>query len=168
MRCDLQIFSGCVCHLEQLHAQSPFLFRIVFGIIISFLTRVMSVSKSFFFVSRAYERFGAKRSSSGAFGFDDVLEVFLTTPLNHQAFFANFDYDWDLQLPSRTTTTTGTWLRPRLCFFQSRAGVTCLTAIVVAIGTRLFPKQSRCYLPDSNGDPRAGQSSLVMIRRKLE
>ena len=30
--CNLQIFSGCVCHLEQLHAQSPFLFSIVFGI----------------------------------------------------------------------------------------------------------------------------------------
>ena len=26
------IFSGCVCHLEQLHAQSPFLFPIVFSI----------------------------------------------------------------------------------------------------------------------------------------
>ena len=30
--CDLQIFSGYVCHLEQLHTQSPFLFPIVFGI----------------------------------------------------------------------------------------------------------------------------------------
>ena len=30
--CDLQIFSGCACHLEQLHAQSPFLFPIVFDI----------------------------------------------------------------------------------------------------------------------------------------
>ena len=30
--CNLQIISGCVCHLEQLHAQSPFLFPIVFGI----------------------------------------------------------------------------------------------------------------------------------------
>ena len=30
--CNLQIFSGCACHLEQLHAQSPFLFPIVFGI----------------------------------------------------------------------------------------------------------------------------------------
>ena len=32
--CALQflIFSGCVCHLENLHAQSPFLFPIVFGI----------------------------------------------------------------------------------------------------------------------------------------
>ena len=30
--CNLEIFSGCVCHLEQLHAQSPFLFPIVFGI----------------------------------------------------------------------------------------------------------------------------------------
>ena len=32
MLCNLQIFSGCVCHLEQLHAQSPFLFPIVFSI----------------------------------------------------------------------------------------------------------------------------------------
>ena len=32
MLCNLQIISGCVCHLEQLHAQSPFLFPIVFGI----------------------------------------------------------------------------------------------------------------------------------------
>ena len=32
MRCNLQIFSGCVCHLEQLHAQSRFLFPIFFGI----------------------------------------------------------------------------------------------------------------------------------------
>ena len=64
--------------------------------IISFLSRVMSVSKSFF-VSRAFERFGAKRSSSGAsFGSDDVLEVFLKTPLRHRAFFANSDYmDYD-------------------------------------------------------------------------
>ena len=54
--------------------------------IISFLSRVMSVSKSFF-VSRAFERFGAKCSSSGDFGFNDVLEVFLKTPLRHQAFF---------------------------------------------------------------------------------
>ena len=30
--CNLQIFSGCVCHLEQLHAQSAFLFPIVFSI----------------------------------------------------------------------------------------------------------------------------------------
>ena len=30
--CNLQIFSGCVCHLEQLHAQSPFLFPIIFSI----------------------------------------------------------------------------------------------------------------------------------------
>ena len=32
MLCNLQIFSGCVCPLEQLHAQSPFLFPIVFSI----------------------------------------------------------------------------------------------------------------------------------------
>ena len=28
MICTLLIFSGCVCHLEQLHAQPPFLFSI--------------------------------------------------------------------------------------------------------------------------------------------
>ena len=32
MLCNLLIFSGCVCHLAQLHAQSPFLFPIVFSI----------------------------------------------------------------------------------------------------------------------------------------
>ena len=37
VRCDLQIFSGCVCHLEQLHAQSPFLFPIVFSTNFSWL-----------------------------------------------------------------------------------------------------------------------------------
>ena len=52
----------------------------------------MSVSKSFS-VSRAFERFGAKRSSSGAFGFDDVFEVFLKTPFHRGHFFANSDYD---------------------------------------------------------------------------
>ena len=30
--CNLLIFSGCFCHLEQLRAQSPFLFPIVFSI----------------------------------------------------------------------------------------------------------------------------------------
>ena len=32
MLCNLQIFSGCVCHLEQRHAQPSFLFPIVFSI----------------------------------------------------------------------------------------------------------------------------------------
>ena len=32
MLCNLQIFTGCVCHLEQLHAQSHFLFPIVFSV----------------------------------------------------------------------------------------------------------------------------------------
>ena len=46
-----------------------------------------------FFVSHPFERFGAKCSSSRAFGFDDVLGLFLKTPLRHRAFFANSDYD---------------------------------------------------------------------------
>ena len=40
-----------------------------------------------FFVSRAFVRFGAERSSAGAFGFDDFLELFLETPLGHRASF---------------------------------------------------------------------------------
>ena len=54
--------------------------------IISILSRVMSISKSFLF-PRAFVRFGAKRLSAGAFGFDDVLELFLKTPLRHRPFF---------------------------------------------------------------------------------
>ena len=42
--------------------------------------------KSFFCFPR-FERFGAKCSSSGAFGFDDVLGLFLKTPLRHREFF---------------------------------------------------------------------------------
>ena len=87
---------------------------------ISFLSRVMFISKSFF-VSRAFVRFGAKRSSSGAFGFDDALELFLKTLLRHRAFFAE-----------TLNTTTSIYLKISLLFFQSRAGVTCLTALVIS------------------------------------
>ena len=53
--------------------------------IISFLSQVMFISKSFLFPA-FFAKFGAKRSSPGAFGFDDVLELFLKTALRHQAF----------------------------------------------------------------------------------
>ena len=105
--------------------------------LVSFLSRVMSVSKSFF-VSRAFERFGAKRSSSGAFDSDDVLEVFLKTQLRHRAFVC------ELRLHG---------LRPQVFFLKV---------------SFLFPKQSRCYLPDRYGDPQAEQSTLVMEHRRLE
>ena len=36
-----------------------------------------------FFVSRVFVKFGAKRSSPGAFGFDDVLKLFLKTAPRH-------------------------------------------------------------------------------------
>ena len=85
---------------------------------ISFLSRVMFISKSFS-VSRAFVRFGAKRSSSGAFGFDDALELFLKTPLCRRAFFANPEYHHEI------------FLKISL-IFQSRAGVTCLTAVVIS------------------------------------
>ena len=88
--------------------------------IISFLSRVMSVSKSFI-VSCAFERFGAKRSSSWAFTFDDVSRVFLKTPLRHWAFFCELRL-YDHQYFSKNF----------LSFFQSKAGVTCLKAKVIS------------------------------------
>ena len=100
---------------------------------ISFLSRLMFISKSFF-VSRAFVKFGAKVSSSWAFGFDDVLELFLKLRSVTGHLFANSDYD--------------------LVYFLNFAF--------------LFSKQSRCYLPDSYGDPQAEQSILVMVRQKLE
>ena len=102
--------------------------------IISFLSGVMSFSKSVF-VSRAFERFGAKCSSSRAFGFDDVLGLFLKTPLRHGAIFCEL------------------LLRPQV-FLENFLS--------------FFPKQSRFYLPDSYGDPKSEQSTLVMVRRKPE
>ena len=45
--CNLQIFSGCVCHLEQHHAQSHFLFPIVF-ILIWFLFSIFAQYLLFF------------------------------------------------------------------------------------------------------------------------
>ena len=47
--CDLQIFSGCVCHLEQLHTQSPFLFPIVFSINYHMVTCSFDGYSSFLF-----------------------------------------------------------------------------------------------------------------------
>ena len=54
--------------------------------IISFASRVMSVSKSFF-VSRAFERFGAKFQALGLLVSTMFLAFFLKTPLRHRAFF---------------------------------------------------------------------------------
>ena len=72
-----------------------------------------------FFVSRAFERFGAKCSSSGALGFDDILGFFLKTPLRHRAFFC------ELLLRPQV------FLENLLSFFQSRAGFTSLTAMAI-------------------------------------
>ena len=58
-------------------------------------------------------------SSSGAFGFDDVLGLILKTPLRHWAFFCEL-----LLRPQE-------FLENFLSFFQSRAGFTCLTAIAI-------------------------------------
>ena len=76
--------------------------------IISFLSRDMSASMIFLFPA-LFERFGAKSSSSGVFGFDDVLEVFSKTPLRHRAF-----------LRTTTTTTSIFWKFPFFSPKQSR------------------------------------------------
>ena len=47
--CNLLIFSGCVCHLEQLHAQSPFLFPIVFSLNLTPFFDICSVDYLLFF-----------------------------------------------------------------------------------------------------------------------
>ena len=88
-----------------------------------------------FFVSRAFVKFGAKRSSPGTFCFDDVLELFLKTALRHRAFSCELR------------------LRPRVFFENFHS---------------CFKPEPRCYLPDSYVDPQVEQSSLVMVRRKLE
>ena len=46
-----------------------------------------------FFVSRAFVRFGAKRSSSGALVSMMSWRSFLKTPLRHRACFCGTDYD---------------------------------------------------------------------------
>ena len=67
---------------------------------ISFLSRVMFFSKSFY-VSRAFLRFGAKLSSAEAFGFDDVMKLFLKLRSVTGHFLVNCDYDleYSLKLP---------------------------------------------------------------------
>ena len=45
------------------------------------------------FVSRDFVRFGAKHLSSGAFGFDDVLKLFLKLCSVTRHLFVNSDYD---------------------------------------------------------------------------
>ena len=81
----------------------------------------MPVAKSIF-VSHAFERFGAKLSISGAFGFDDVLAVFLKTPLRHRPFFAN---------SNNMDDDHKSFLEKFLSFFQNRADVTYLTAMAI-------------------------------------
>ena len=71
-----------------------------------------------FLVSRAVVRFGAKRSSFGAFGFDAVLELFLKTPLRHRAF-------GELRLRPRV------FFEKFLSLFKSTTDFTCLTAMAI-------------------------------------
>ena len=61
------------------------------------------------------------------------------------ALFENSAPSPGILLRTLTTTTSISWKSP---FF--------------------FPKQSRFYLPDSYGDPKSEQSTLVMVRRKPE
>ena len=102
--------------------------------IISFLSGVMSVSKSFLFPALLK---------------DLAPNVQALGLLVSTMFWGSF---WKLRsvtghffLRTLTTTTSISWKFP---FF--------------------FPKQSRFYLPDSYGDPKSEQSTLVMVRWKPE
>ena len=101
--------------------------------IISFLSRVMLISKSFCFPR--FCKIWRQTFEPWGFWFRRCLG----------ALFENCAPSLGLFL--RTPTTT--------------------TSIFLKISF-LFSKQSRCYLPDSYGDPQAEQSSLVVVRRKLE
>ena len=78
-----------------------------------------------FFCFHAFVRFGAKRSISEAFGFDDVLKLFLKLRSVTGHLFANSDYDREYF-----------WKLP--FFFQSRASVTCITAVVIPRLSKAF------------------------------
>ena len=58
---------------------------------ISFLSQVMFISS--FFVSRAFVRFVAKCSNAEAFGFDNVLKLFLKLRPVNGHLIANSDYN---------------------------------------------------------------------------
>ena len=61
------------------------------------------------------------------FWFRRCLGALFDTPLGHQASFPNSDYDLELSI-----------LKGTLSFFQSRAGVTCLTAMVIPWLSKAF------------------------------
>ena len=102
--------------------------------IISFLSRVMSVSKSFFLFPALLKDLAPNVQAPGLL----VSMMFCGSFWKLRSFTGHF-------LRTLTTTISISWKFP---FF--------------------FPKQSRFYLPDSYGDPKSEQSTLVMVRRKLE
>ena len=82
VRCDLQIFSGCVCHLEQLHAQSPFLFPIVFSINFYFI-QLFSFSSDK--DRRTDSRIRRKKHSAAPPGIEPRILRILVARSNHWA-----------------------------------------------------------------------------------
>ena len=102
--------------------------------IISFLSRVMFISKEFFLFPR-FCKIWRQTFEPWRFWFRRCLG----------ALFENCAPSPGIFLRTPTTTTSIFW---KFLFF--------------------FSKQSRCYLPDSYVDHQAEQSSLVVVRRKLE
>ena len=90
--------------------------------IISFLSRVMSVSKSFLFPALLKD-FGAKLFKLWGFWFRPCLGgLFENSALSPGIF---------LRTPTTWTTTTSIFLKNFFSFFQNRADVTCLTACAI-------------------------------------
>ena len=90
VRCDLQIFSGCVCHLEQLHAQSPFLFPIVFSINISGLWLTVDCQVRVIYRKLAFRRMPKIWGHLGKVHFGDILNITGYENIFHETSMAVF------------------------------------------------------------------------------
>ena len=101
--------------------------------IISFLSRVMSVSKSFLFPALLKDLA------------PNVQALGLLVSTMFWGSFENSAPSPAFFLRTLTATTSISWKFP---FF--------------------FPKHRQFYFPDGHGDPKSKQSTLVMVRRKLE
>ena len=113
-----------------------------------FFRELCSFQRVFFCFPRAFVRFGAKRSSAGAFGFNDALELFLKICSVTGRLFANSDYGLEYFL--------------KITFlFQSRAGLTCLTAMVI-------PRLSKNELGDGRSKIRMKTSLPGVARPSAE
>ena len=122
---DLQIFSGSVYHLEQPHAQSPFLFPIVFGTnSSSHECGVLHVECGVLHVGRIslwnYAHWSVKcKGTALVCYFQTLLAIYWTYPLAVCQSFAKNTH-FLLQLGHAAQHIATTKFKPPLCIFWSR------------------------------------------------